>query len=227
MGIQRRYNFLKEMRLRDRKEAGILLAGKLKKYGGRSDVLVLALPRGGVPVAFEVSRALKLALDVFPVRKLGAPGNPELAMGAITRGGIIELNEDVISALGIDRTAIDKVVRSERMELARREKLYSGNSPAHEIKGKTIIIIDDGLATGASMKAAVKALRILGASMIIAAVPVAPASAFMELSQTADEAVCLKAADNFFSVGEWYADFTQTTDEEVIELMEESIKPGM
>lgn len=223
MGIQRRYNFLKELRLRDRKEAGILLAGKLKKYEGRGDVLVLALPRGGVPVASEVSRALKLPLGVFPVRKLGAPGNPELAMGAITRGGIMELNEDVISALGINRTAIDEVVQAERMELTRRERLYS-NSPEPEIKGKIIIIIDDGLATGASMKTAVKALRILGASMIIAAVPVAPASSFMELSQTADEAVCLTASDNFSSVGEWYADFTQTTDAEVIELMEESTK---
>lgn len=208
--------------LRDRREAGVLLAGMLKKYESLSDTLVFALPRGGVPVAFEVSRALKLPLDVFMVRKLGAPGNPELAIGAIAFGGVTVLNDDIVNWLNISEAEIRKVTEIESLELNRRLHLYRKGSHQVIVKDKTIIIIDDGLATGASMKSALKALRKLGAKKIIAAVPVAPASTCDELSETADEVVCYMAPDNFSSVGEWYEDFSQTTDEEVRQLLVES-----
>ncbi len=205
----------------DRREAGALLAEKLEKYKG-SDAIVLALPRGGVPVAYEVSTALKLPLDVFIVRKLGAPGNPELAMGAIAQGGVIVLNDDVIGGLRINESSIMKVSESERNELSRRELLYRKDAQPQIIKEKTIIIIDDGLATGASMKAAVKALRKMGASRIIVSIPVAPRSSCEELLEEADEVICYSTPDYFSSVGEWYEDFTQTTDEEVRLLLEKA-----
>lgn len=198
-----------------------MLAEKLDKYKG-SDAIVLALPRGGVPVAYEVSTALKLPLDVFIVRKLGAPGNPELAMGAIVQGGVIVLNDDVIEGLRINESSIMKVSESERNELSRRELLYRKDAQPQIIKEKTIIIIDDGLATGASMKAAVKALRKMGASRIIVSIPVAPRSSCEELLEEADEVICYSTPDYFSSVGEWYEDFTQTTDEEVRLLLEKA-----
>lgn len=208
------------MLFRDRADAGRALAEKLGAYADRPDVLVLALPRGGVPVGFEVARALRAPLDVFVVRKLGVPGHEELAMGAIATGGVRVLNEDVVRALGISDEVIDRVAEAEAQELERRERLYRGERPPAEVAGRTVILIDDGLATGSTMRAGVAALRRLGPSAIVVAVPVAAAQTCDELRREVEEVVCAETPEPFYAVGLWYADFSQTSDAEVSELLE-------
>lgn len=207
---------------RNRQDGGKLLARKLQFYADRPDVLVLALPRGGVPVGFEVGRALHAPLDVFVVRKLGVPGQEELAMGAIASGGIRVINPDVVQMLGIPNEVIERVASREAEELARRERLYRGNKPAAEISGRTVILVDDGLATGASMSAAITALRKQGPARIIVGVPVAAPKTCDECRSEVDEIVCGVTPEPFCAVGLWYEDFSQTTDEEVHDLLEES-----
>jgi putative phosphoribosyl transferase len=207
------------MRFLNRSEAGRLLARALDQYKGRSDVVVLALPRGGVPVAYEVARALKAPLDVFIVRKLGVPGHEELAMGAIASGGIRALNTSVIQQLNIPQSVIDAVARREGEELRRRELLYRDDKPSPDVSGRTVILVDDGLATGATMKAAVSALRRQNPSKTVVAVPTAPAETCDELRRQADEVVCGVTPEPFYAVGQWYEDFGQTTDAEVTELI--------
>ncbi len=207
-------------RFSDRAEAGRLLAEKLQHYADQSDVLVLGLPRGGVPVAFEVARALGVPMDVFIVRKLGTPGQRELAMGAIASGGVRVLNQDVVSMLGIRDDVIDRVTTEERQELERRERAYRGDRPALDLKDRTVILVDDGLATGSSMHAATAAARQKQPSRIVVAVPVAPPSTLLEFEKEADETVCVSAPrEPFEGVGRWYLDFSQNTDEEVRELL--------
>ncbi|MGH9348514.1 MAG: phosphoribosyltransferase [Vicinamibacterales bacterium] len=206
-------------RFRDRREAGRLLAARLAAYAGRHDVLVLALPRGGVPVAYEVARALGAPLDVFLVRKLGVPGREELAMGAVASGGVRVLNEDVVSALGISDRAIDEVAAAEQAELARRERLYRGTRPPPDAQGRTAILVDDGLATGASMLAAVQALRQQRPARIVVAVPTASPDTCEQVRAEVDQVECLFTPHPFRAVGLWYEDFSQTTDEEVRDLL--------
>jgi len=203
------------MKFRDRAEAGRLLAAKLKAYAGCPDVRVLALPRGGVPVAFEVAQALRALLDVFVVRKLGVPGHEEWAMGAIATGGVRVLNDDVVSDLGIAKWIIDAVAAEEGCELHRRERLYRDDSSALEVSGRTVILIDDGLATGSTMRAAVTAVRRLKPARVIVAVPVGAPETCAEFRGIADEVVCAFIPDQLYTVGQWYKDFSQTTDEEV------------
>ncbi len=205
---------------RDRREAGRQLAARLNRYANRSDVVVLALPRGGVPVAFEVARALRAPLDVFLVRKLGLPGHEELAMGAISTGGVRVVNEDVVRALQISAEVIDAVAAEEQQELERRARDYRGDRPAPEVKGKIVILVDDGLATGASMRAAVAALRQLGPMWLVVAVPVAAPATCGEFRDVVDDIVCARTPDPFYAVGLWYEDFAQTTDEEVRDLLD-------
>ncbi len=208
---------------RDRAEAGRKLAEKLVAYAGRPDVLVLGLPRGGVPVAFEVAQALDAPLDVFLVRKLGVPGHEELAMGAIASGGVRVLNEDVIQKLNPPFRVIQEVAARELQELARRERLYRGDRPALEVRGRTVIVVDDWLATGSTMRAAVAALRRLGPARLIVAVPTAAPATCAELGQEADECICVITPDPFYAVGIWYEDFSQTTDDEVRDLLERAV----
>ena len=204
----------------DRREAGKLLAAKLQTYADRPDVLVLALPRGGVPVAFEVSRALNAPLDVFVVRKLGTPGHEELAMGAIARGGDKVINRDVVQTFRIPNRVIEEVASREAEELVRRERLYRGDKPAPEIFGRVVILIDDGLATGSSMSAAIAALRKQNPARIVVGVPVAAPSTCDEFRSEVDEIVCAVTPEPFHAVGIWYEDFSQTTDQEIHELLE-------
>jgi putative phosphoribosyl transferase len=203
----------------DRAEAGRLLGVKLSKYAGAADVIVLGLPRGGVPVAYEVARALRVPLDVFIVRKLGVPGFEELAVGAIASGGVRVLNEEVASALPNADVIIEAVTQRESAELERREHEYRDGRPAPELQNKTVILIDDGLATGATMRAAVKALRQRGAAKIVVAVPVGPPDTCKEFEDVADEVVCASAPEFFQAVGQYYEDFSQTSDEEVRDLL--------
>jgi putative phosphoribosyl transferase len=205
---------------RDRTEAGRLLAAKLARYVDRPDVLVLALPRGGVPIGHEVARALHAPMDVFIVRKLGVPGHEEFAMGAVATGGVRVLNEQVVSALGIPDYVIEAVAAWEQQELERRERLYRGNRPPPEVRGMTVILVDDGLATGSTMLAAVQALRKLGPARIVVAVPVASPDTCELLKSEVDEIVCAATPEPFYAVGLWYRDFSQTTDEEVRELLQ-------
>jgi putative phosphoribosyl transferase len=204
---------------RDRTEAGRLLAERLAVYAGRPDVIVLALPRGGVPVAFEVARALGVPLDVFLVRKLGVPGQEELAMGAIASGGVRVLNEDVVRYLGIPGEVIDAVAADEEQELERREHAYRGDRPAPEIRGRTAILIDDGLATGSTMRAAVAALKRQQPARIVVGVPAAASETCDEFRGEVDEIVCAMTPEPFRAVGLWYEDFSQTTDEQVRDLL--------
>jgi putative phosphoribosyl transferase len=203
----------------NRAEAGQLLAEKLNKYAGREDVIVLGLPRGGVPVAYEVARRLGVPLDVFIVRKLGVPGFEELALGAIASGGVRVLNEDVVRALPNANELIESVTTRELAELARREQIYRDGRPAPDIGGRTVILVDDGLATGATMRAAVAALRQLGAAKIVVAVPVGAADTCREIEREVDETVCAMAPEWFQAVGQFYEDFSQTSDDEVRELL--------
>ncbi len=208
----------------DRFQAGRLLARRLLAYTDRPDVLVLTLPRGGVPVGFEVARALGAPLDVFVVRKLGVPGQEELAFGAIASGGARVLNDEVMSALALPNDVVETITRREERELARRERLYRGSRPAPAIAGKTCILVDDGLATGSSMRVAVKALRSGSPRRIVVAVPIAPPDTCRALGAEADEVVCAATPEPFYSVGTWYRDFPQTTDEEVRELLERATR---
>ena len=210
----------------DRAEAGRFLATKLSKYSGRDDVIVLGLPRGGVPVAYEVARALRVPLDVFIVRKLGVPGFEELAVGAIASGGVRVLNEDVARALPNADEIIEAVTKQETAEVERREQKYRDGRPAPEIQGKTAILTDDGLATGATMRAAVKALRQRGAAKIVVAVPVGPLDTCKEFEEEADEVVCASAPEFFQAVGQYYEDFSQTSDEEVRQLLASAAAPS-
>jgi putative phosphoribosyl transferase len=207
------------MIFRDRSEAGKHLAIKLVRYKDRSDVLVLALPRGGVPVAFEVAQVLHVPLDIFLVRKLGVPGHEELAMGAIATGDVRVLNEDTIDYLGIPQNVIDSIAETELKELKRKERAYRGNRPEPDVKDKTVILIDDGLATGATIRAAAQALRRQAPARIIVAVPVSAPQTCDEYRIGVDEIVCAVTPEPFFGVGQWYLDFSQTTDEEVRDLL--------
>lgn len=208
------------MLFRDRTEAGRVLAGKLMRYANRPDVLVLALPRGGVPVAYEVAQALHVPLDVFLVRKLGVPGREELAMGAIASGGLRVLNEDVVRALDIPEEEIERIAAAEGQELERRERAYRDDRPVPDVRGRIIILVDDGLATGSTMRAAVAALRQRQPARIVVAVPVGSADTCAEFQSEADEAVCARTPEPFYAVGLWYDDFSQTSDEEVHKLLE-------
>ena len=203
----------------NRSEAGRLLAEKLEKYAGRDDVLVLGLPRGGVPVAYEVAKRLNAPLDVFVVRKLGVPGFEELAAGAIASGGVRVLNEDVMRAIPHADETIEVVSARERAELERREQMYRAGRPAPDVRNRTVILVDDGLATGATMRAAVKALRQSGAAKIVVAVPVGPPDTCDEFEQLADETLCLSTPPFFQAVGQYYEDFSQTSDDDVRELL--------
>ena len=206
-------------RFRDRREAGRFLARELAAYANRPDVIVLALPRGGVPVGYEIAQALHAPLDVFLVRKLGVPGHEEYAMGAIASGGVSVLNEEVVQRLGISPYQIETVAAREQRELERRERAYRGDRPEPEIRGRTVILVDDGLATGASMQAAVLALRRLQPARIVVAVPVAAPETCEQLREIADEVVCATTPEPFYAVGLWYEDFSQTSDEEVRALL--------
>jgi predicted phosphoribosyltransferase len=203
----------------DRRAAGRALAAQLRHYAGRDDVIVLALPRGGVPVAYEVAAALDAPLDLFLVRKLGTPGHRELAMGAIASGGVRVLNEDVVRWYGIAQDEIETVAREEERELQRRETAYREGRERAPIEGRIVILIDDGLATGSTMRAAVKAVRQLKPERIVVAVPVGARDTCDELAALADEVVCARTPEPFSAVGQWYLDFDQTTDEEVRKLL--------
>jgi putative phosphoribosyl transferase len=204
---------------RDRIDAGRQLAARLGDYADRDDVLVLALPRGGVPVAYEVAKALRVPLDIFLVRKLGVPGHEELAMGAISTGGVRVLNDDVVNYLGIPGEVIDAVAMDELRELKRRERVYRGHRPEPNIQGETVILIDDGLATGSTMRAAAAALRQKNPARLIVAVPVSATQTCDEYRMGVDEIICAQTPEPFLGVGRWYEDFSQTSDEEVRQLL--------
>jgi len=207
------------MLFRNRTDAGRRLARQLERYTGRADVVVLALPRGGVPVGFEIARALKAPLDVFLVRKLGVPGQEELAMGALASGGVRVINESLVRRLGVPTAMIEEVAAREERELARRERAYRGTNPPLAVAGRTVILVDDGLATGASLQAAAMALKRQGPARIVAAVPVGAAETCAELRDMVDEIVCAETPEPFWAVGNWYDDFSQTTDQEVRHLL--------
>ena len=210
------------MAFRNRAHAGQLLARRLRRYANRSDVLVLGLPRGGVPVAFEVARALHAPFDVFLVRKLGVPGQEELAMGAIASGGVRVLNDEVVRLLQVPDSVIDAVAEEEWRELERRERAFRDDRPPPEVKGRTVILVDDGLATGSTMRAAIAALRQREPARIVVAVPVASASTADGMRPLADDLVVLQTPEPFYAVGSWYEDFTQTTDATVRALLEQA-----
>jgi putative phosphoribosyl transferase len=213
--------------LRNRREAGRLLARELQRYANRSDVVVLGLPRGGVPVAYEVAKALNVPLDVFVVRKLGLPGHEEFAIGALASGGLRVLNVPVIRAYGISEDELATAIEREQKELERRERAYREDRKPPDLYGKTVILVDDGLATGSSMQAAVMALKKAQPDRVIVAVPVAPRETCDALREIADEVVCALTPEPFRAVGLWYQDFDQTSDEEVTKLLESarSVKP--
>src|SRR5271165_102518 len=200
---------------RDRRDAGIRLAAQLSEYPGDPNVIVLGLPRGGVPVAYEVARALQAPLDVFVVRKLGVPGHRELAMGAIASGGVRVLNQEVVDMLHISGTVIDLVAQAEQQELERQERAYRGDRPFPQLAGRTLIVVDDGLATGSTMRAAVRALRPAKPGQIVVAAPVAARETVRSLRREADDIVCCQMPEEFYAVSAWYEEFEQTTDEEV------------
>ena len=205
----------------DRREAGRALAATLQQYAGRDDVIVLALPRGGVPVAFEVATALDAPLDVFLVRKLGTPGHPELAMGAIASGGVRVLNEEVVRWLGISPEQIDAVARDEQHELERREATYRQSGSLPSLANRIVILVDDGLATGSTMRASVQAVKPQRPARVIVAVPVGAPDTCRELRALADDVICVRTPMPFSAVGQWYLDFDQTTDDEVRALLSE------
>ena len=212
----------KKALFKDRRDAGKKLAQKLIDYSGREDMVVLALPRGGVPVAYEVSLALQAPLDIFIVRKLGWPGHEEMAIGAIASGGVKVLNEDIVRYLNIPNTLIDAVAQRELRELERREREYRGKRPPLELKDHIVIIIDDGLATGASMRAAIVGVRAHAPAQIVAAVPTAALETCKALEPEVDQIICASTPEPFYGVGRWYEDFSATTDDEVRLLLEEA-----
>lgn len=214
------------MRFEDRKTAGRRLGRALDEYAGRSDVTVLGLARGGVPVAAEVAEVLQAPLDVFVVRKLGVPGREELAIGAIASGGIRVMNDQVLRSLGLRPETVEEVARREEAELRRRERLFRGDLPAAALQGRIAILVDDGLATGASMKAAVRAVREAKPAAVVVAVPVAPPDASRELEAQADRVVCLETPQWFQAVGAWYDEFPQVADEEVRKILARARAPG-
>ena len=210
------------LRFENREEGGRALALLLGRYSGRNDVVVLGLPRGGVPVAAEVARALGAPLDVFVVRKIGAPNQPELAMGAIATGGVVVENLDVVRALGVSSDQFDREVEQERQELARREQAYRGTRPPLRLDGQVAILVDDGLATGATMRAAVQAARSLSPARVVIAAPVGASDSCRNLEKEADEVVCARTPEPFLAVGQWYRNFAQTSDTEVRTLLDRS-----
>ncbi|MGZ8238636.1 MAG: phosphoribosyltransferase [Methylobacter sp.] len=207
------------MKFRNRRQAGQLLADKLMAYANRTDVLILALPRGGVPVAFEVAQALNAPLDIFVVRKLGLPGHEELAMGALASGNVRVLNDDVVNRMHISEKVINAVAAQEQRELERRERLYRNDRPPFSVQGRTVILIDDGLATGSTMRAAVSALRRQNPAALVVAVPVAAPETCEEFKREVDEIICAYTPEPFYAVGLWYEDFSQTGDDEVRDLL--------
>jgi putative phosphoribosyl transferase len=208
------------MIFRNREEAGQRLASRLSKYGSRDDVIVLGVPRGGIPVAFEVATALHLPLDIFVLRKLGVPGHEELAFGAVGSGGVRVLNSRVVQELGISQLDIASVTSAEREELERRERLYRGNRPPLDVLGRTVILVDDGIATGASLMAATHALRKMKPAAIVLATPIAPRTTCDRLRREVDEVVCVEMPEPFYGVGQFYDDFSQVSDEDVNQLLE-------
>lgn len=210
-------------RFRDRKDAGRRLGEALGAYANRADIVVLGLPRGGVPVAAEVARNLNAPLDVLVVRKLGVPFHRELGMGAIASGGVRIINKEVVNAFGISTEAVQDVAREERQELERREKAYRGEMPPLKLEGKTVLIVDDGIATGSTMLAAVEAVRHLKAARVVVAVPTAPPSTCERMREVADDVVALLTPEDFYAVGLWYENFGQTSDDEVRECLEQSV----
>jgi len=207
-------------RFQDRREGGERLAERLREYANRLDVIVLALPRGGVPVGFEVAEALRVPLDVFVVRKLGVPGQEELAMGALASGGVRVLDEEVIRLAGVSASDVERMTSTARAELSRQEARYRGERPFPAIAGKRVILVDDGLATGSTMRAAVQALRSQHPAAIAVAVPVGAAETCAALRAVADDVICLETPEPFRAVGLWYEDFSQTTDDEVHTLLD-------
>ena len=203
------------VRFRDRVQAGRELASRLMAHAGRPDVVVVGLPRGGVPVAEQVANALQAPLDIFVVRKLGVPGREELAMGALASGGIVSVNAKVVEMMAIPPRVFNQIAERETQDLVRHEREYRGSRPAIDLGGKTVILVDDGLATGASMAAAVEALRRHRPARVMVAVPVAPRSSCRQLAAIADDIVCALTPEPFYSVGTWYDDFSQVTDDEV------------
>jgi putative phosphoribosyl transferase len=210
------------VRFANRREAGRQLAGALARYANRRDTVILALPRGGVPVAYEIAAALRVPLDVFEVRKLGVPGHEELAMGAIGSGGVCHIRPEMVGTLGISASQVIAVIDRERRELERREKVYRDSRPRPDLTDKTIVLVDDGLATGATMEVAVAALRERHPRSIVVAVPVAPSVTCNALRAEADDVVCLESPEPFYGVGFWYRDFTQVGDEEVRALLNDA-----
>jgi predicted phosphoribosyltransferase len=207
---------------KDRRDAGRKLAQKLKDYPGRKDVIVLALPRGGVPVAYEAAKALNVPMDIFIVRKLGWPGHEEMAIGAIASGGVRVLNQDIVQYLNIPEALIDAVAQRELRELERREHAYRGDRPPLNVKDRTVIIVDDGLATGASMRAAIEGVRAHHPARMVIAVPTAAPETCESLKHEVDEVICATTPEPFYGVSRWYEDFSQTTDEEVRTLLQEA-----
>ena len=216
-----------EMIFIDRTDAGRRLAEKLAGYANRADVVVLGIPRGGVPVALEVAKRLSAPLDIFLLRKLGVPGHEELAFGAIASGGVRLLDHAVIGALGISDEDIERVTSAERKELKRREKAYRGDRPSLNVTGKTVIVVDDGIATGSSMRAGIQALRQLQPARIVVAVPVAPIRTCNQLRSEADAVVCVLMPQSFYAIGQFYEDFSQISDEEVLALLEQANQAAM
>ncbi|MCQ4263141.1 phosphoribosyltransferase [Stutzerimonas stutzeri] len=210
----------------DRVQAGEALAERLAQDGSWRDALVLALPRGGVPVAFEVAQRLGLKLDILVVRKLGVPGNPELAMGAIASGGVRVMNDDIVHYIHISRAEIDGTIAQETHELLRREQAYRSDRPLPAIEGRAVILVDDGLATGATMRAAVQAVRKMGAGSITVAVPVAAPDSVAQLEPLADRIVCLYLPHDLYAIGRWYQNFDQTSDRQVMELLQRAWRKG-
>jgi putative phosphoribosyl transferase len=207
---------------RDRREAGRELARRLQKYAGRQDLIVLGIPRGGVPVAFEVASALKAPLDIFVSRKLGVPGQEELAFGAVASGGTRILDEEIVSAVGISEAEIERIAARETQELLRREQVFRAGRPPLDLAGKTVVLVDDGIATGASIRVAIAALRQRRTAEIVVAAPVVPLSTYERLRRESDDVICVHTPKSFYAIGEFYDDFSQVTDEEVIELLRQA-----
>lgn len=212
---------------RNRSDAGRLLASYLEEFANRTDVIVLALPKGGVPVAAEVASALSAPLDVLVVRKIGAPWNPEYGVGAIASGGMLVLDAEIMNELGLTRASLDPIIRAEQAELLRREQLYRRGRPFPDLQNLVVILVDDGLATGSSMQAAVQAVRTRQPALVVVAVPVASQSAVVELDRLVDRVVCIATREPFISVSAWYWNFDQTTDEEVLAMLEHAGMPQL